>query len=164
MMNWVDILILVILCIAGFSSLRTGFVRQTFAILGFVVGVYAALSRHERLATTLSEWISQPTLAKAVAFVLILVAVWVLSAIVASLARQALNATGLAWIDSFFGLLMGLAIGLFVVVCTLMLLVRIPLTSISSSVEKSSLSSYIFQLLPHLTQLLPSEMRIFEAL
>ncbi len=163
-MNWVDMLILVVLSVSAFSSLRAGFLRQTFAILGFIVGVYSALSYHLRLAQMLQDAVPQATLAKAVAFVLILVLVWVASAILAALACQVLSAAGLAWADRLFGMLLGLGVGLFIVISLLMLMARIPIAAISGSLEHSTLAPLILQLLPHLTQLFPSNLRLFKML
>lgn len=160
-MNWVDVIIVLIVAFTAFSSLRTGFLRQALTLIGFVVGGYAALTHRETLAGALKPAIGHSALASIVAFVLILIAVWVASAALAAMARQALKATGLAWTDNFLGMVVGLLAGLFFTVCFLLLFIRIPVSSVNDAVGQSVLASLIFQVLPHLRQLLPSDLRIF---
>ena len=160
-MNWVDIVIIVVMTLAAFSSLNAGFLRQAFALIGFVVGLYAALTYHEALARALLPTIGNATVATVVGFSLILVMVWVASALLAAIGRGALKALGLAWTDNLLGLLLGLAAGLFFTVCFLLLFSRIPAFGIRDAVLNSLLASYIFRVLPSLRQLLPTDLRIF---
>jgi membrane protein required for colicin V production len=160
-MNWVDVIILVIIALATYSSLRTGFLRQALALIGFVVGIYAALTHRETVANGVLGSIADPTVSNFVAFLIILIAVWLAFAVLARMARAALNAAGLAWTDHFMGMLVGLLAGLFFTVCLLLLLSRIPLLGISDAVTDSVLASAIFRVLPHLKQLLPGDLRIF---
>jgi len=162
-MNWVDIAIVVIIALTTFSSLRAGFIRQAFAVIGFVIGIYAALGYHQGLSASLDA-IGNPAVQNAVAFVLILVVVWIAAALVAAMAREVLNAIGLGWADHFVGMMVGLIVGLFIAVCFLLLLARIPVPSLSAAVKESSLASYIFLALPYFKQLLPSNLSIFRTL
>jgi len=163
-MNWVDIIILVIIALTTFSSLRAGFLRQALALIGFVVGIYGALVYHQRVAAILNPNIGNSTVSTAIAFVLIMVVVWAAAAAIAAIARALLNALGLGWTDNLVGMLVGLLVGLFLTVCFLLLLVRIPIPSIGEAVNESTLASYIFLALPYLKQLLPSDLRIFKVI
>ncbi len=160
-MNWVDVIIVIIVALSTFSSLRMGFLRQALALIGFVVGIYAALGYHQALAKTFSVSIGNATVATVAAFVLILILVWIAFAVLAAMARGALKAFGLEWTDHFLGMVVGLLAGLFFTVCLLLLVVRIPASGLNDAVGRSVLASYIFQVLPHLRQLLPSDLRIF---
>jgi len=160
-MNWVDVIILLIVALATFSSLRTGFLRQALTLIGLVVGIYAALTHHETLGRAFETAIGNPTVATIAAFVLILIVAWWVFAMLATMARGALKAWGLAWTDHFMGALVGLLAGLFFTVCFLLLFIRIPILGINNAIQQSILASLIFQVLPHLRQLLPSDLRIF---
>ncbi|MBC7232780.1 MAG: CvpA family protein [Chloroflexi bacterium] len=163
-MNWIDAMIIVIVAVSTFSSLRAGFLRQASALIGFVVGVYAALGYHETVAPSLRAYIGDYTIAKIVAFVLILIAVWVISAFLATLASEFLKAIGLAWADHFLGMLMGLLIGLLVAISLLLLFAHLSIPGISEALRQSTLAPFIFQWLPHLRQLLPSDLHLFKVL
>lgn len=159
-MNWVDFVILVIVAVSTFSSLRAGFLRQASALIGFVVGVYAALSYNIVLANSLRSYVGDPTIARIVAFVLILITVWVIAALLASLISELLKAIGLAWVDHLLGMLIGLLIGLLVVASLLSLAARLPIPSLNDALKGSTLAPAIFHLLPHLRQLLPSDLHL----
>lgn len=163
-MNWIDLGILIIIAASAFYSLRTGFLRQAFAVIGLVVGVYGALTYREAVANKLIPYLSNPTLADMVAFVLILIGVWIASSVLASLAYSALKALGLAWTDHFFGLLVGLLVGLFAVTCILLLFVRLPSAGLHDALEQSALATLIFRELPHLQQLLPRGLDLLKSI
>ncbi|KPL18509.1 MAG: hypothetical protein AMJ93_13740 [Anaerolineae bacterium SM23_84] len=160
-MNWVDIIIAVIIAAATVSSLRMGFLRQALSLIGFVVGIYTALTHHTSLARAFHGFIGNATVASVVAFVLILIVVWWAFAMLATLTREALKAGGLAWTDHAMGMIVGLLAGLFFTVCTLLLFLRVPVSAIREAVHQSVLASLIFRVLPHLRQLLPVELHIF---
>ena len=160
-MNWVDVAIVLIVASSAFFSLRIGFLRQALAVVGVVVGIYSSLSHYEALAEKLGPHIGPAALANLVAFVLILISVWVAFAALASMARGALKAFGLAWTDHFFGMLVGLLAGLFFTVCFLLLFVRISAFGVSDAIGQSVVGSLIFRVLPHLEKLLPGDVRIF---
>jgi len=159
--NWVDILIILVVGLATFSSLRTGFLRQALSLIGVVVGIYAALGHHTTVARPFEALTGSTTLANIVAFVLILIGVWWAFGMLATLARSTLKTWGLAWTDNMMGMMAGLLAGLFFAVCFLLLFTRIPLVPIRNSVQESALAGLIFQILPHLRQLLPTGLEVF---
>lgn len=163
-MNWIDLMILVIVAISTISSLRAGFLRQASALVGFVVGIYAALSYHMTLAHGLRAYIADLTIAKITAFALILIAVWIIAAFLASMVSEILKAIGLAWADHLLGMFMGLLIGLLVAVSLLSLAARLSISSLNEALKQSTLAPFIFQVLPHLKQLLPGDLHFFKML
>ena len=163
-MNWVDLAIVIIIALTTFSSLRAGLIRQAMTLIGLVVGVYVALGYYQRLGLRLIPTIPNPTLANAVAFLLILVAVWIVAAFIASLVRAALNSLGLGWTDNALGMLVGFLVGLVIAVGFLLLLTRLPIPALSQAVSQSSLAAYIFLILPYLKQLLPSDLHILNVM
>ncbi len=163
-MNWVDILIVLVIALAAFSSLRTGFLRQALSLIGVVVGIYAALTHHTTVARPFEALTGSAALANIVAFVLILIGVWWAFGMLAALTRNALKAWGLAWTDNLMGMLTGLLAGLFFTVCFLLLFIRVPVLAIQNSVRESALAGLIFQALPHLRQLLPGGLGVFRVI
>ena len=159
-MNAVDFIVVIIIALTTFSSLRAGLIRQAMTLIGLVVGVYAALGHYQRVALVLSRTIGNPTLSSAIAFILILIVVWIAAAFIASLVRGMLNSLGLGWTDNAMGMLVGFLVGLVIAVGFLLLLTRLPIPSLNQAVQQSSLARYIFLILPYLRQLLPSDLRI----
>jgi membrane protein required for colicin V production len=163
-MNWLDMLIVVIVALAASSSMNTGFVRQALALVGLITGVYVALTHHATAASLLGDLIPNLALASVIAFVLLLIAIWVAFAVLAGFAHRALKASGLAWADHLVGMLAGLLAGLFFSVCMLLLFMRVPVPAIHAAVQQSMLASLIFQMLPHLRQLVPVDLGILNVL
>jgi membrane protein required for colicin V production len=163
-MNWVDLAIVIIIALTTFSSLRAGLIKQAMTLIGLVVGVYTALGHYQRIGALLNPTIGNPVLSNAVAFVLILIAVWIAAAFVANIVRRVLNSLGLGWTDNALGMLVGFLVGLVIAVGFLLLLTRLPIPSLGQAVQQSSLAAYIFLVLPYLKQLLPSDLRIFQAI
>jgi membrane protein required for colicin V production len=163
-MNWVDLVIVIIIALTTFSSLRTGIIRVAMTLIGLVVGVYAALGYYARVALWLNPTIGNPVLSSAIAFMLILVMVWIAASLIASLVRTVLNSLGLGWTDNAIGMVVGLLMGLVIAVGFLLLLTRLPIPSLNQAVLQSSLAAYIFLVLPYLRQLLPSDLRIFNVI
>jgi membrane protein required for colicin V production len=163
-MNWVDLVIVIIIALTTFYSLRMGIIRVAMTLIGLVVGVYAALGYYPRVAILLNPTIGNPVLSNAIAFFLILVVVWIAASLLASLVRTALNSLGLGWTDNAIGMLVGFLVGLVIAVGLLLLLVRLPVPSLGQAVQQSSLASYIFLILPYLKQLLPSDLPIFQVI
>jgi len=163
-MNWVDFVIVVIMAVTTLSSLRAGVIRQAMALIGLAVGIYGAVGNYQRLAARLANFVTDPTLCSVLAFVLILIIVWVGAAFVATLVRRALNAFGLGWADNLMGMIVGLLMGLLVVVGLLSLMVRLPISALTEAVQDSTLSSYVFVLLPYFKKLLPSDLKILSTI
>ncbi len=158
-MNWVDLLVILIVAVATFSSARAGLVRQALALIGFVAGLYAALTHHLTLASMLQTALPDPAIAKVAAFVIIMVGVWIAFAVLAGIVRSILRASGLAWVDHVSGMVLGLVAGLLLSICILLLFVRIPITAIHTTVHESTLATWLLELLPHLRQLLPENVQ-----
>lgn len=163
-MNWVDLVILIIIALTTFSSLRAGLIRQAMTLIGLVVGVYFALGYHQRVAAYINPTVGNATLSNAIAFLLILIVVWIAAAIIASVLRTMLKSLGLGWADNALGMLAGFLVGLVVAVGFCLLLTRLPIPSLNQAVQQSSLAYYIFLILPYLRQLLPSNLRIFHTI
>jgi membrane protein required for colicin V production len=163
-MSWVDIVIILIISLAAFSSMRTGFLRQALSLIGVVVGTYAALTHYTTVARPFETATGNATVANVVAFVLILIGVWWAFSMLAALVRSALKSWGLAWTDNLMGMVTGFLAGLFFTVCFLLLFIRVPITAIQDSVQESALASVIFQILPHLRKLLPSDLSVFKVI
>ena len=69
-MNWVDLVIVIIIALTTFSSLRAGLIRQAMTLIGLVVGIYVALGHHQRVATYINPTVGNAALSNAIAFLL----------------------------------------------------------------------------------------------
>lgn len=160
-MNWIDIVLLAIITLAALRGLGVGLIRQTLAIIGFVVGLYAAIAYNSRVAAALDSVIGVGALTSVIAFVLILGVAWFVSSATAATLRGALKALGLAWTDNVFGLIAGVLLGLLGASLFVLLLARIPVEFVQNGLAGSSVASWIADLLPQLRPWLPSSVPLF---
>jgi len=108
-MNWLDILLAVILVIAVFIGLRRGLIKTVFALVGLVLGVFVAGRLYEPFGDWLSSFMGD-SIARIVAYAIILICVLVLAAVLASFVRRTIALTPLGWVDSLVGGVLGLLV------------------------------------------------------
>lgn len=107
-LDWTLILLVSVSVIAGFIR---GIVRSLFALGGVIAGAVLAGWYCERGGQFAARWISSPVTARAVAFVVIFLAVAILAVLLGKLIRGGLAVVGLSFADraagAGFGLLRG---------------------------------------------------------
>lgn len=104
-MNILDAIILLCLIPAVIQGLRKGFISQVISILSIVVGVWAAA----RFTRIVMGWISQYITASEqiigiVAFVLILIGVFLILGVVGKVLESILKLTMLGWLNKLLGM------------------------------------------------------------
>lgn len=103
-MNILDIIILLCLVPAIIQGVRKGLISQAISIISIVVGIWASA----RFASTVTTWVSQYITAseqvlKVVAFVLILVAVFIVLGLIRRLLESTLDFAMLGWVNKLLG-------------------------------------------------------------
>ncbi|PIR00952.1 MAG: hypothetical protein COV66_03760 [Nitrospinae bacterium CG11_big_fil_rev_8_21_14_0_20_45_15] len=115
-----DVCVLIVLTLSFLYSLFKGFIREIFSLLAYVGGYAVAVKYHGDLAKSLSSTISNETVAKVAAFVIIYVATMIAVKILGNIIRKFFQeAAGLSGMDRFLGAMVGLAKGLVILVILL---------------------------------------------
>lgn len=153
-MNWLDIVILIIMAIATFIGLRIGIIKAALSLAGLIVGIILAGRYYASLAERLS-FIPQDSLAKGVAFAIILIGVTVIAGIVAALLKWAVSAVMLGWVNHLGGAFFGLVVG--AILCGALLTLWINFLGASGIVRESSLAVILVDRFPMVLALLPDE-------
>ena len=110
-MNPLDWLIAITLAVSTVTAFMSGLVRSLFSLAGLLLGVLIAAWYAPRLAEYFRGDVNPFALARALAFVLILVAVYVAAALLGRLLRGAFQAVGLGFLDRLGGAAFGLIRG-----------------------------------------------------
>jgi len=153
-MNWLDIAIIVAIAIAILIGLRIGIIKAVLSLAGLIVGVILA----GRYYIPLSEWLSfipQASVAKIVAFAIILIGVMVIAGVLASLLKWAASVVMLGWVNRLGGAVFGLVLG--AIFCGALLATWLTLFGMAESIIESNLAAILLDRLPMVLALLPDE-------
>lgn len=108
--NYFDITIGAIVFIMGIKGFINGFIKEAFGLAGLVGGVYFA-SRFAPAAATFIETnflhLENAALLKLLGFLAVLIIIWTGATILGSLFSKLTSASGLGFINRFFGFIAG---------------------------------------------------------
>lgn len=153
-MSWLDIVIIVIIGIAAFTGLKTGIIKAVLTLAGVIVGVILAGRFYAALAEQLT-FIPQETLARVVAFVIILVGVILVASIIAGVLKWLASIVLLGWVNRLGGALLGVIMG--GIFCGALLAIWTKFLGISDPIAESALANFLLDYFPMVLALLPGE-------
>jgi membrane protein required for colicin V production len=158
-MNSIDTIIVVVVLLFGALGIYWGFIRQVLAVAGLLAGVILASRYGTAVADALSSFIRSDTLAQALGFLIVLVAVSSLVSFLATLLRRFVGLLFLGWLDHLIGGLLGVLQGL--LACTIILIVAatFPNTLWSTALGNSQFAPMLVRVFGFLLQLLPESFR-----
>lgn len=104
-----DIVLIVVVALATFMGLRRGLIGMVLPLVGLVIGVILAGRFHD----TVGGWlpIDNPEYAGWAGYAIIVVAVLIVSVIIAVVLRRFIRLVLLGWVDRLGGAGLGLALG-----------------------------------------------------
>lgn len=117
--DWVLVTLVVVSALMAF---RRGFIRVLFSLGGLVAGILLASWNYVSLATWLHRWVTSLPMAQILAYLSILLGVWILFAMVAGFVRKAVKAVGLGFADRLLGAAFGAVRGALLGIALLMAL------------------------------------------
>ena len=153
-MNWLDIVILVAIAIAAFLGLRMGLIKAVLVLAGIIVGVILAGHFSGPLAQRLT-FIPSESVAKVVAFAIILIGVLLIAAIVAWLLTWTAKVVMLGWVNRLGGAVLGLLLG--VLFCSALLAMWVNFMGMAEAIAESAIATILLDRLPMVLALLPGE-------
>jgi len=153
-MNWLDIAIIVAIVISALLGLRIGIIKAVLSLAGLIVGVILAGRYYEPLAEQLS-FIPQASVAKIVAFAIILVGVMVIAGLLASLLKWAASVTMLGWVNRLGGAVFGLVMG--AIFCGALIATWVKFFGVAAAINEANLAPILVNRLPMVLALLPDE-------
>ena len=154
-MNWLDIVILILLVVPTLIGLKIGIIKAVMSIAGVIIGVLLAGRFYESLGERLT-FISDPGVAKIVAFAIILVVVMIIAAIAAFMLKKIASTILLGWVNRLGGAIFGFLIG--AIFCGAILSVLGSFVTNSDVVRESWLASVLLKTFPLVLVFLPDEL------
>jgi membrane protein required for colicin V production len=153
-MNWLDIIIIVTIVIAGVIGLWVGLIRAVLSLAGLVVGVILAGRYYLPLSEKLS-FIPQAAVAKVVAFTIILLGVMAITFVLAWLLNKVASVAMLGWVNRLGGAVFGLILG--IVIWGAILAAWVRFFGTSGAITDSILAGGFLDYLPLGLGLLPGD-------
>ena len=159
-MNWLDIVIIVAIAITALIGLRIGIIKAVLSLAGVIVGVILAGNYYIPLAEQLS-FIPQASVAKVVAFAIILIGVMLISAVLARLLKWAASVVMLGWVNHLGGAIFGLVLG--AIFCSAILAIWAKFLGMNEIIAESALAALLLDKFPMVLTLLPSEFDVIRS-
>jgi len=153
-MSCLDIAIIVIIGIAALTGLKIGIIKTVLTLIGVIVGVILAGRFYVALADKLT-FIPQETLARVVAFAIILVIVILIASIIAGVLKWLASIVLLGWVNRLGGALLGLITG--GIFAGALLAMWTKFLGISDPIAESALANFLLDSFPMVLTLLPDE-------
>ena len=153
-MNWLDIVIIVAIGIAALIGLKIGLIKAVLSLAGLIVGVILAGHFYMPLAEQLT-FISQPTVAKIVAFAIIMIGVMVIATVLAMFLKWAASLIMLGWVNRLAGAIFGLLLGM--IACGALLAAWVKFLGIGVTMMESVMAGILLNYFPLALSLLPAE-------
>ncbi len=153
-MSWLDIALIVVIGIAAFMGLRIGIIKAVLTLAGVILGVILAGRFYVALAERLT-FIPQETLARLVAFAVILIGVVLVFSIIAGVLKWLASLVLLGWVNRLGGAFLGLTMG--AIFCGALLAIWTKFLGISDPIAESALATFLLDRFPMVLALLPEE-------
>jgi membrane protein required for colicin V production len=155
-MSWLDAMLLILLAGAVLSSWRAGLVQEVFTFGGLIAGIILAGQLYRPVAGAFAGP-SASNLNFAVAFLAILMAVWLAAGIGAQFMRAAVRTLRLGWLDRAGGILFGVLKGIVWIFIIVIVLRRFPFYDTDSLLRESSIADWAYRNAQIILALLPRE-------
>jgi membrane protein required for colicin V production len=107
--NWFDIVLIVVLVLTTFMGLRRGVISMVLPLAGLIIGIVLAGHYHGAVGGWLP--IDNPEHAGWAGYAIIIVAVLIVSVILAGILRRFIKLVLLGWVDRLGGAFLGLVLG-----------------------------------------------------
>ncbi len=158
MMNWLDLIFVVILLWAVRSSWETGLIREGFTLAGLAVGILATGQLYRPVARMLFGP-APSNMANAVTFLAVMLAIWFSVSYLGRLIQETVHWIMLGWLDRLGGLVFGVLKGLIVIEIFLIVFARFPVLNTEELIQGSIIASWVHRYAPVIMTLLPPEFR-----
>jgi len=113
-MNVLDWVLIVAFAITALWGYKTGLITAVVNAVAIYVGLFLSGLFAGRVLSLFWDGVESEALSTAIGYVIIFVAVFLASRIVASMAKKALQVTMMIWVDSIGGLVVGLVAGVLI--------------------------------------------------
>ncbi len=156
-MTGLEIIVILIICLSIFISLRRGITREIFSIIGLVGGIVFASRFYEFPSQFLTHWIKNPMITKGLGFISILVIANILIQLMGYLIYRLLKILALGPLDRLGGIFFGLVRGLIIITIIVIFLIKFPILGLDKEVANSKIIGWFIPFIKALLAFLPEK-------
>jgi len=147
--NFLDIIILVILLFFAYNGFRRGFIDQTSTILGLLAALFVAVRQYEYFTQFLEPYLDLSTsLLQFISFAVIFIVVNIVIHVLGITLKKIVDAIFLQPVDRAAGFLLGLVKAGIIVYLLILILAQIPYQKINDVLNESFLAKRIIEASP----------------
>ncbi len=158
---FIDVAYLILIAVACYKGLRKGFIIAVFSVLGFIIGIAAALKLSAMVAVKLSVHTGTTKWLPALSFLLVFLAVAFLVSLVGKVIQKTFETVMLGWLNRLAGVV--LFILLYSIIYSVFLFYAVQLHFIKSeTINDSIVYSYLQPLAPKIINSVGSVVPWFE--
>lgn len=160
MTNSVDVLLIFIALLFSALGFYWGMIRQVLAVVGLIAGIILAGRYGAVLANALAPFVQNESLASALGFVGVLLAVSAVASLLATLLRRFVGLLFLGWLDHVAGALLGFLQA--ALICTVLVAVGATFTDAfwSEALQMSRYAPVLLRIFGFILVLVPERFRI----
>jgi len=147
--NFLDIIILVIMLFFSFNGFRRGFIDQTSTILGLVAALFVAVRQYDYFVTLIDPYLDlSPSLMQFISFAVIFIVVNIVIHVIGIALKRMTDAIFLQPVDKAAGFLLGLFKAGIIIYLLIIIMAQIPYSKVNGVVEESFLAQRIMEASP----------------
>ena len=156
-MNWIDLVIILILVAFVGTAYTAGLIREVVTMVAVVVGIVVAGLLFDDFATDVLVFIDDEDAARAVAFLVLLGAIYLFGQIAAYVLKRMASIMMLGWADKAGGAAFGLVKGLVVVQVLVVLFAAYPSLGLDDAIDNSAIGKFFVDDVSVVLVILPGE-------
>jgi membrane protein required for colicin V production len=153
-MSTLDTMLIVVILFCVLLGIYWGFIRQVLSVVGLIAGLVLASRYGERVADWLSSFMRSDTVAQALGFLIVLIAVSAAVSLLATLLRRFVGLLFLGWLDHLIGGMLGLVQGLLLSTVILLVAAVFPTAVFANALAESRIA-------PQLVRVIGSAVLVF---
>jgi len=147
--NFLDIIILVILLFFAYNGFRRGFIDQTSTILGLLAALFVAVRQYEYFTQFLEPYLDlSVSMLQFISFAVIFIVVNIVIHVLGIILKKIVDAIFLQPVDRGLGFLLGIIKAGIIIYLMILILAQIPYQNINDVLNESFLASRIIEASP----------------
>lgn len=159
-MNWLDIAIVALVVWFTISAFQAGFIRETIAVLGAIIGVVAAGLYYQEFANNVLTFVDNEPFARILAFGIIFGAIALAGQLMALILKPTIRMLQLGIFDQLAGAAFGFTKAVVFIQIFVILFVTYPRWGLDETIEGSLFGSFMAENSTTLVRVLPEEFEI----